>query len=128
MTTKKDVEHLELKLACKKCHFNDWCRENPHSTLKEQWFICNVCDERLIQKMPNIARGVKKIEIGGNLHNFPAQWSDNPQENTIHILTLALVMLNNPHANQILEAYGTKVQDMDGNVFFPREDMYEDKP
>ncbi len=119
------AERLELGQACPKCHFNDWYRENLNSTLKEQWFICNVCETKSMQKMPNIARGVKKIEIDGTVYNFPAQWSDNPEDNALHIMTLAMVMLNNPLVNKVLEAYGTKVQDIDGNVFFPREDMFE---
>ena len=124
--TPQEAERLELQQSCEKCHFNDWRRENPKSTLREQWFICNVCESKGMQKMPNIARGVKKIEIGGTVYNFPAQWSDNPEENTLHIITLAMVMLNNPFVNKVLEAYGTKVQDIDGNVFFPREEMYGD--
>ncbi len=120
------AERLELEQPCLKCHFNDWQRENLKSTLKEQWFICNVCQTKSMQKMPNVARGVKKIEIGDTVYNFPAQWSDNSEENSLHILTLAMVMLNNPLVNTILEAYGTKVQDIDGNVFFPREDMHKE--
>lgn len=121
----EDTEILALKEICNKCHFNKWHRENPRSTLKQQWFICNVCENRALQIMPNIARGIKEIEIGGSKYRFPAQWSDNQQENTIHILTLALVLLNNPLANKVLDVYGTKVQDIDGNTFFPRDDMYE---